>query len=178
VATGSLDEPETDSEQMIYAIRAVGTPYIKFGKAKSVGKRLAQLETGCPFDLHIEAVADWPDGQESAIHQYLGDDCQKFEWFRDSDKTASVLAWMCAPEGLGGFQQAFTEFASARGLTRFSGAVSALRKAKIAALPKEPRKWARVKKRPCLDAVYDDTGLNSRLEQIKQRVMARLRKAA
>lgn len=56
---------------MIYAIRAVGTEYIKFGKARSVGKRLAELETGCPHDLEIIAVADWPDEQEKSVHLYL-----------------------------------------------------------------------------------------------------------
>ena len=38
---------------MIYAIRAVGTDYIKFGKAISVGKRLKELECGSAHELSI-----------------------------------------------------------------------------------------------------------------------------
>lgn len=162
---------------MIYAIRAVGTEFVKFGKAKSVGKRLQGLETGCPFELHIEAVADWADGIESAIHQYLAEHCQKFEWFRDSDRTAQVIAWMNAGEdGLREFKSAFVP----RTASRFSVLVSgeALRRAKIERLPKEPRKQARVKKAPILNAVYDESGVNERLEQIKLRVIERLARRA
>jgi hypothetical protein len=56
---------------MIYAIEAVGSGFIKFGKARSVGRRLKELETACPYDLHIIAVADWPDGAETALHLHL-----------------------------------------------------------------------------------------------------------
>ena len=38
---------------MIYAIKAEGTVFIKFGKAASVGKRLKELETASPHELTI-----------------------------------------------------------------------------------------------------------------------------
>ena len=79
---------------MIYAIEAVGSGFIKFGRAKSVGKRLKELETACPHDLHIIAVADWPDGAETALHLHLRPMHERGEWFRDGPITREVLAWM------------------------------------------------------------------------------------
>ena len=79
---------------MIYAIEAVGSGFIKFGRAKSVGKRLKELETACPYDLHIVAVADWPDGAETAIHLHLRSMHQRGEWFMDGELTKEVLSWM------------------------------------------------------------------------------------
>jgi hypothetical protein len=100
---------------VIYAIRAVGTEFVKIGRAKSVGRRLKELDTGCPHELHIEAVADWPDEQETAIHFYLNDHCEKFEWFRDSDSTAKVIEWLRGGEsGLRSFRVAFLEIAKTR----------------------------------------------------------------
>ena len=79
---------------MIYAIEAVGSGFIKFGRAKSVGRRLKELECACPHDLHIVAVADWPDGAETALHLHLRPVHERGEWFKDSDLTREVLAWM------------------------------------------------------------------------------------
>lgn len=80
--------------RVIYAIRAVGTEYIKFGKANSVGKRLKGLETACPFELEVCAVADWPDGAELAVHLYLYNDRERGEWFRDGPMAREVMTWM------------------------------------------------------------------------------------
>ena len=84
---------------MIYAIRAAGTPYIKFGRASSVARRIREMETGCPHDLEVLASADWPDGIEKGIHAYLDDSWQRGEWYMDSDRTAQVIAWLKAPDG-------------------------------------------------------------------------------
>jgi SOS response regulatory protein OraA/RecX len=79
---------------MIYAIRAVGIEFIKFGRATSIGRRLAELDTGCPFELEIIATADWPDGSETAIHRLLATVNQKGEWFRDGELAQSIIKWM------------------------------------------------------------------------------------
>lgn len=79
---------------MIYAIEAVGTGFIKIGKAGRVGKRLRELECACPHELAILAVADWPDGSEPAIHLYLRSEWERGEWFRDGPKIKEVLSWM------------------------------------------------------------------------------------
>lgn len=81
---------------MIYAIKAVGTEYIKFGRASSVGRRLKELDTGCPHELEIVAVADWPNGAETAIHRLLESTFQKLEWFRGSAYSEKVVGWMQA----------------------------------------------------------------------------------
>ena len=80
--------------RVIYAIRAVGTEYIKLGKAASVGRRLKELETGCPHELEICAVADWPDGAEQAVHMFLQADRERGEWFRDGPRLREVMLWM------------------------------------------------------------------------------------
>lgn len=76
---------------MIYAIRAVGTEYIKFGKADSVGKRLKELETASPYELNIEAVANWPNEEERRIHRYLMSSYVRGEWFTVSERAAEVI---------------------------------------------------------------------------------------
>jgi hypothetical protein len=88
---------------MIYAIEAVGSGFIKFGKARSVGRRLKELETACPYDLHIIAVADWPDGAETALHLHLRPVHQRGEWFKDDPLTREVLSWML--NGLAGLER-------------------------------------------------------------------------
>ena len=79
---------------MIYAIRAVGSGFIKFGKANSVGKRLNELETASPYELELVAVAKWPDTAERAIHRILEAHNTKREWFRECPESEQVILWM------------------------------------------------------------------------------------
>lgn len=76
---------------MLYAIRVLGTKYLKFGKAKSVGQRLKDLEVCNPHDLNIEAVANWPDEEERRIHLYLIAAHVRGEWFEDCERAAEVI---------------------------------------------------------------------------------------
>jgi hypothetical protein len=80
--------------EMIYAIRAVGTNLIKFGKAKNPESRIAVLQTGCPVDLALIAIAEWPDKEEGKIHIYLAGDHARGEWFRDGDRAQRLLDCM------------------------------------------------------------------------------------
>jgi hypothetical protein len=165
---------------VIYAIRAVGTQYVKIGKAASVGRRLKELETGCPHELHIEAAADWPDAQESAIHEYLKAHCEKLEWFRDSDLTAKVVKWLQDGEaGLRAFRVVFLEHARKGGWMRLPGAVAA----EYAYPSKEvKRRVRRVNPNvqpeippsiPMLVSEQDRAKANERFEHIKRRSLAR-----
>lgn len=79
---------------MIYAIEAWGTGFIKFGKSKSIKQRLRELEVGSPFELHIRALAEWPDEAESAIHLFLQADIERGEWYQEGVLTEQVLGWM------------------------------------------------------------------------------------
>ena len=79
---------------MIYAIRAVGTEFIKFGKAKSVGQRLHDLQCASPHALIIEAVADWPDNMERTIHSALSAFHVRGEWYRDCEDASQIIEAM------------------------------------------------------------------------------------
>ena len=79
---------------MIYAVEAFGSGCIKFGIAKLVGHRIKNLQVGCPYELAVRAVADWPDSAEMRIHSYLITEHVRGEWFKDGDKASSVIALM------------------------------------------------------------------------------------
>jgi hypothetical protein len=159
---------------VIYAIRAVGTRFVKIGRAKSVGRRLKELDTGCPHELHIEAVADWPDGQESAIHAYLDAHCEKFEWFRDSEKTAKVIEWLQAgEEGLRRFRVTFLAYAEAKAMPRWT---RALQQEYEYPSGKQPRRKPKVEGEPpsLADLTAEELRLaNERYESIKLRALER-----
>lgn len=81
---------------MIYAIRAVDTGFVKFGKAKNPARRLLILQTGSPHKLALEAVVDWKDAEEGGIHAYLmakGDHHQG-EWFKNSPNVLDIIEAM------------------------------------------------------------------------------------
>ncbi len=93
---------------MIYAFRCLGAPFIKFGRAEDVGRRLSEIAIGCPHVLELAAYADWPDSIEPIVHLYLSESHHRGEWFSDSDKTATVIACMQnSVEGLTLFEEAF-----------------------------------------------------------------------
>ena len=59
---------------MIYAIRAVGTKYIKFGYTSNrtgAEKRMSELQTGNPFQLEIVAYGPGDHDEEAHIHWRL-----------------------------------------------------------------------------------------------------------
>ena len=81
---------------MIYAIRAVGTPFVKLGVSVGIGhkmQRIATLQTGCPFELVLIAQADWPNIEERRIHsrlKRLGLHARG-EWFKDEGETNVII---------------------------------------------------------------------------------------
>ncbi len=81
---------------MIYAIKAIGTPFIKFGvtRGDQIGKRLAELQVGCPHELALLAISDWPDTTERQIHWYLAPLLERGEWFREGERTSHLLRLM------------------------------------------------------------------------------------
>ena len=85
---------------MIYAIKAKGTRYIKFGKSKRMDRRMAQMNVSTPFDLELLAVADWPDGEEARVHAFLRRDWIKGEWFQISERTSRVVTLLQSSIGL------------------------------------------------------------------------------
>ena len=67
---------------MLYVIRAVGTDWVKVGKANSPRRRLATLQTAIPIDLVLVATADWPDEDERVMHGILLAHHIRGEWFK------------------------------------------------------------------------------------------------
>lgn len=85
---------------VIYAIRAVGTEYIKFGytDGKTYKRRVETLQTGCPYDLEELAMCEGDYREERAIHNRL---CaagahHRGEWFKDCEEARKIIAEMQA----------------------------------------------------------------------------------
>lgn len=84
---------------MIYAIRAKGTKFVKFGVAKDVGKRLMAHQVSCPLELEIIATADWPHTVEAKIHNLLRPLCVRGEWFRYEALAVKIVRVMLDGKG-------------------------------------------------------------------------------
>ena len=67
----------------IYWIRLAETRYVKIGKAQNVEHRLAKLQIGCPFQLHIMQTTwvEHMDSAEAQAHQLYKDYHLRGEWF-------------------------------------------------------------------------------------------------
>ena len=86
---------------MIYAIKAVGTPYIKFGYTTyDVRQRLGLLQTGCPHDLELLAFCKGSKADEANIHsRLLRANCRhRGEWFKDCPAAQLILNEMKSGE--------------------------------------------------------------------------------
>ena len=83
---------------MIYAIRAVGTQYIKFGQTAEVNirDRINLLKTGCPHELELVAFGLGGREEEKRIHQFLkaAGRHHRLEWFIDSPEAQEAIAWI------------------------------------------------------------------------------------
>lgn len=79
---------------MIYAIHAVGSDSVKFGVARNVAKRLANLQIGSHLELRVLAEADWPDEAETKIHRLLRASHTRGEWFRLDKEVVNLIALM------------------------------------------------------------------------------------
>ena len=80
---------------MIYAIRAVGTDYIKIGYTTEdlLRTRLSTLQIGCPFELELIAAGPGTISEEQQIHVLLTAAGRYFrgEWFVSSPETDQVI---------------------------------------------------------------------------------------
>jgi hypothetical protein len=83
---------------VIYAIRAVGTDYIKFGRARDVLIRLTTLQIGCPTELQLEAYCDGDKTEECWVHWqlYQAGLFHRGEWFKDGPKAQEIIRAMKA----------------------------------------------------------------------------------
>lgn len=85
---------------MIYAIRAVGTEFIKFGRAEDVQERLRQHQCSNPHKLELIVAGDWPDEEERKILDYLNPVRVRGEWFKTCQGTRLICRLLAQPLGL------------------------------------------------------------------------------
>jgi hypothetical protein len=85
---------------VIYAIRAVGTEYIKFGYTNDVQERMRTLQTGCPLPLELVASCQGDQNTETWVHWRLfkAKAHHMGEWFKDCDEVKKVLFEMLAED--------------------------------------------------------------------------------
>src|SRR4029077_19026965 len=84
---------------VIYVIKALGTDFVKVGvtRGEAIGRRLSTLQIGCPFELSIIALADWPDQAERQLHIYLELLLERGEWFREGERVSHIIRLMGEP---------------------------------------------------------------------------------
>jgi hypothetical protein len=73
----------------------------KIGIAQDVESRLAQLQTGSPYDLEVVQCYEFQNAQtvEGALHQKFGSVRMRGEWFRLGDNHLAEFGQICAMLG-------------------------------------------------------------------------------
>lgn len=70
---------------MLYAIRCGDTGYVKFGYTsdgeRGANARLRDMQTGCPYELALDATVEGDRAAEAWIHRHLADRHVRGEWF-------------------------------------------------------------------------------------------------
>jgi hypothetical protein len=81
---------------LIYAIRAEGTEYIKFGVAADIKQRIDLMQTGCPFRLVLVASCPGGKGEETSVHVRLlrAKAHHRGEWFKDCPEAQAIIQEM------------------------------------------------------------------------------------
>lgn len=83
---------------MIYAVRAVGTDFIKIGRTGELNARdrLHMLQTGCPFELELIAVGEGGRVEEQRLHLSLraARAHHMREWFKDCEAVQKAIRWI------------------------------------------------------------------------------------
>jgi hypothetical protein len=81
---------------VIYAIRAVGTEFVKIGYCKDAdaSARIATLQTGCPHVLKLAAFGPGDVSLEKRYHKLLkrAGAHERGEWYRNG-KAVEMLVW-------------------------------------------------------------------------------------
>ena len=90
-----LEKAEKANEVFLYAICDIAGEYVKVGKAKSINKRLAQLQTANPSRLIVVGLRKVYVSEalvyEATIHRRLKQYHVLGEWFRYTDAVYQIL---------------------------------------------------------------------------------------
>lgn len=85
---------EGSSDEQVYIIQMAEARHIKVGIARQPRHRLGTLQVGNPETLSIIAVVPGDRRTEKMIHAYLGLDRLQGEWFRWSERTERLVAYV------------------------------------------------------------------------------------
>lgn len=85
----------------LYAIHARGTDHVKFGIAKDVDRRLADLQVSNGHELQVLAVLPCRAKAEQYVHQYLAAGHIRGEWHHLDQQSKIVIEWMRKGDYLG-----------------------------------------------------------------------------
>jgi hypothetical protein len=159
--------------EMIYAIRAVGTEYVKIGytTGNTLGRRLEGLQTACPYPLEVLATCPGDHKAERSIHLRLfsAKAHHRGEWFRDCEAVRKIIEEMKA-------DAVVKDESPSDVLKIWNCAVK--RRLHLDVTQRKPGGWSeserqsRVGAEPALSLVPTE-GTHDRLERIKQRALAR-----
>jgi hypothetical protein len=83
---------------MIYLIANREHGFAKIGLSDNISRRIAAIQTTCPFDLELICKRAGDAQLERAIHAAAADLRTEREWFRFSDKLVKIFHAVPAPE--------------------------------------------------------------------------------
>lgn len=82
----------------IYFIQCGKNGPIKIGKTSNgIEERMAQLQTGCPYELRLLCVFTDVDYKESEIHKRFRHERVRGEWYRPSIRLFKFMAFFANP---------------------------------------------------------------------------------
>jgi hypothetical protein len=78
----------------VYFIRFGETGPIKIGYSTQVGRRVAELQTGSPEELHVVATVPGTKTDEAALHRRFKGQHARGEWYRAAPEVMACAAEM------------------------------------------------------------------------------------
>jgi hypothetical protein len=65
--------------------------FVKIGRAKNVGQRLAEMQTGNPYEMRVWKIFYDKGYLEQQVHKVLQVDKVRGEWFKITELTNDVI---------------------------------------------------------------------------------------
>lgn len=80
------------SEQVVYVIEHEHG-YVKIGRSNNPRQRVRDLQTACPYDLHVAGAIDCPDAAqlEAHLHEKYEPEHKNGEWYNLTNKQKTYL---------------------------------------------------------------------------------------
>lgn len=80
------------NEQVVYVIEHEHG-YVKIGRSNNPRQRVRDLQTACPYDLHVAGVIDCPDAAqlEAHLHEKYKNQHKNGEWYNLTNTQKTYL---------------------------------------------------------------------------------------